>query len=135
MFMNIFGGKTRRVLAMRSSQGVTCAKVRTVRVMSVQQGTGGPDYFPSTLFPDNPRADWPSAPNRRPRCGQSEALAKPCPPGPHPSVHVFRHDTPVAFIGSCSLGDVFLDEAAQPARSPVIDFFSFSRAFIFGGRF
>lgn len=51
-FMNIFGGKTRSVLPMGSSQDVTCAKVRALRVVSVQQGTGGADYFASTLFPD-----------------------------------------------------------------------------------
>lgn len=52
MFLHIFGGKTRSVLAMGSSQDVTCAKVRALRVVSVEQGTGGADYFASTLFPD-----------------------------------------------------------------------------------
>lgn len=83
------------------------------------------DPFPRTPVLRNPHADWPNAPNRRPHRGQSEALAKPCPPVRPRSVHVFRHDTSVAFIGSCSLGGVVLDEAAQPARSSVIDLFSF----------
>lgn len=47
-----FWRKTRSVLPMGSSQDVTCAKVRAVRVVSVQQGTDGTSYFTSTLSPD-----------------------------------------------------------------------------------
>lgn len=59
----------------------------------------------------NPVADWRSAPNRRPRCSQSEAPNQTLPPHPEwpfPQVHVFRHDTPVVFIGSCSLRPALL---------------------------
>lgn len=116
--------------APKSARCVSCQSTRGQVARTIL-----PRPFSRTPVLRNPRADWPCAPNRRPRRGQWEASAKPCPPVPPRSVHVFRHDTPVAFIGSCSLDGVVLDEAAQPSRSPVIDFFSFSHVFIFGGRF